>query len=167
MDEDQQPEEEKSPFMQENEVLTYFQDNFTTNRKKLIKMATALHPKVSPFIRRGLIFSILNAPDPVKYLLSAFADMDQYNIVIKDLIEAGNHGMIITKANVIYPVNIKAWPHWLVEDKKWNLDEEIEIQHQLIKNFIVEQQVPYFHGKIVLFPKFGFSGMPREIEARA
>lgn len=167
MDEDQ-PVENKTPLMEENEVLRYFQDHFTTNPKKLKKLALRMHPKVSPFIRRGIIYNILQAPDPVAYLRKCFVDMDAYTVIIKDLIEDGNHGMIIM-GDVIHGIELETTitTDWLKNGaSRWEPDQEIEIQHAVVKAFVTKNQIAHFHGKVVLFPAFGFSGMPREIEAK-
>lgn len=163
-----QPEVNKTPLMEENEVLRYFQDHFTTNPKKLKKLACRLHPKVSPFIRRGIIYNILQATDPVAYLRKCFVDMEAYTVIIKDLIEDGNHGMIII-GDEIHGIEIETTirTDWLKTGAtRWEAEQEIEIQHAVVKAFVTKNQIAHFHGKVVLFPAFGFSGMPREIEAK-
>ena len=165
---DNQPTEAKTPLMEENEVLRYFQTHFTTNPKKLKKLALRLHPKVSAFIRRGIIYNILQASDPVAYLRKCFVDMDEYTVIIKDLIEDGHHGMIIMN-DVIYPITVETTikTDWVKNGAtRWEPDQEIEIQHDVVKKFVMANKIAHFHGKVVLFPAFGFSGMPREIEAK-
>ena len=161
MDEDQ-PVEVKTPMMEENEVLKYFQDNFTTNPKKLKKMALRLLPQVSAFIKRGFITDVLTANNPAAYVRKCIVDMEEYQFIIKDLIERGDHGMIIVD-DVIHGVHISAESNWLRPHDKWNDEEEIEIQHKLCRAWMAEKGLKRMHGKIVLFPAFGFSGMAREI----
>jgi hypothetical protein len=148
--------------MEEHAVLHYFQENFTTNPKKLKKMAARLLPNAAPFIRRGFLLAILEERDPVGYLRKCLTDMAQYEVIIKNLIETGNHGMIVIN-DVIIPVKIAAESNWLKVTDKWNLEEEIEIQHKLCRIHMANEGMQKMHGKIVLFPAFGFSGHTREI----
>lgn len=161
MDEDQL-EDTATPLMKEDAVLQYFQENWTTNPKKLKKMALRLMPNVPDFVQRGFIHDVLTAHDPAKYIIKCLDDMDAYRVIIKDLIEAGHHGMIVIN-DVITPITIDSRSNWLRPGDPWHIDDEIEIQHKLCRAHMREHGMKRFHGKIVIFPAFGFSGITRVI----
>lgn len=153
------------PMCQEEVVLNYFRDNFTTNPKKLKALARRIAPTCAPFIQNGLITSIILAEDPVKYLRKAIQQFEEMAGVIKQLLASGAHGMIIVKDD-IYPIEVKTLTKWLDEGDPWDPEQEMLLQHDFCNAWMKEHNKGYFHGKVVLFKAFGFSGIPREIELR-
>lgn len=147
---------------QENQVLRYFQDNWTTNPKKLVKMAKRIAPGIPDFIQRSIIYNVCTAKFPVKFLEEAFREMHDLPIIMKQLMDDGNHGMIMDGSK-LYGIEIKANPKWLRENDKWNPDDEDEIMNTVIENWMEEQKIKAFIGKILLFRDFGFSGIPRKV----
>lgn len=155
----------QDPLNEEKKILDYFRENFTTNPKKLKQMARRIAPQCAPFIQNGLITSIVLAKDPVKYLKKAFQQLDEMKDVIESLIASGAHGMIIIK-DTIYPIEVKTVKNWLKEGDRWDPEQELLMQHDFCNKWMEEHNKGYFHGKVVLFKQFGFSGIPREIEMR-
>jgi hypothetical protein len=152
-----------SPIEQENQVLEYFKNNFTTNPKKLCKMARRIWNDQPEFIQRGLLQNILDDVNPAKMLKMFFKMMAEWKQIVPDLIADGAHGMIVDNKNVIYGIEVKANPKWLRENDRWDLGQEADIQDEVIKQWMADQGLKHFHGKIALFDEFGFSGMAREI----
>jgi len=155
-------DESLPPLEQENQVLRYFQDNWTTNPKKLVKMAKKIAPGIPDFIQRSIIHNVCTARYPVKFLEEAFREMNDLPIIFEQLIAEGNHGMIMDGSK-LYGIEIKANPKWLRENDKWNPDDEDEIMNTVVENWMEEQKIKAFIGKILLFREFGFSGIPRKV----
>jgi hypothetical protein len=151
---------EDRPLMGEREVIQYLKDHFTTNPKKLKNIAKRIIPLSKDYTVRGIIRSLIEHRDPVGYIKKCFVQIEEYNVLIMQFIEQGYHGMIMIQ-DTVYPVSLDTQEHWLKD--RWTMDDEIDIQHRLIDNFMVEHNRTWFHGKIVLFYHFGFSGIPREI----
>lgn len=152
-----------SPMEQENQVLEYFKKNFTTNPKKLCKMALRIWNDQPEFIQKGLLENILTAANPANMLREFFQMMIEWKQIVPGLIADGAHGMIVDDKNVIYGVEIKANPKWLREGDRWDLGQEADIQDEVMKQWMADRGLKHFHGKIALFDEFGFSGMAREI----
>jgi hypothetical protein len=148
---------------QEDAVLQYFADNWTTNPKKLKKMALKIWADQPDWIQRGLLQNIIEDDKPAQLLEMFFTIMAEWKDVVPKLIADGNHGMIIKGSNEIHGFDLKANPKWLTEDDLWNHEQEIEIQDTVIRQWMAQEGLTKFHGKIVLFDEFGFSGMLREI----
>lgn len=151
-----------TPIQEEAAFLRFLSENFTTNPKKLKQLAlreSANHPEN---IRIGILASILRSRDPVGYLQECFKQAFDYPHIIEEFIEAGNHGMIVVNENV-YPVKINARANWLRENDKWNADQELDIQHDLVEAWMIEHKATNFKGKIALFPFHGFTGLFRRI----
>lgn len=154
-------EENLSPFEQERRALLFFKENFSTNPKKLKKLARSVLDDYPPFIQNGLLFNILVSKKPAAYLLTCFDHLDQFPDIIKGLIAEGNHGMVIYKRQ-IYGLEIKTIKNWLREGDKWDYNQELDIQDSLINAWMdAHGFVNVTDAKIVLFDDFGFSGMPR------
>jgi hypothetical protein len=154
--------EQLTPIKQEAAFLQFLKDNWTTNPKKLKKLAAREAKNHSAEAILGLISSIALSRDPVAYVLECFRQAEVYPQIIAEFIEQGDHGMIVVN-DVVSPVRIQANPRWLRENDRWNPDDEIDIQHRLIETWMIENNVSRFKGKIALFPFFGFSGYFRRI----
>jgi hypothetical protein len=155
----------QSPLEQEGRVLKYFEDHFTTNIKKLKKLALRLmnDPEVPAHAKRGVVSSVLKAGDPVKFLKEAFKEINDIPIIMQALRDDGNHGMIMDQ-DQIYGFEIRANPKWLRRDDRWNPDDEQDIMNDSIEAFMEKHLLQSFRGKILLFKEFGFSGMPRMVD---
>lgn len=155
-------DETQAPLDQENQVLRYFKDNWTTNPKKLVKMAKRIEPAIPDFIRRSIIHNICVARNPAKWLEEAFREMNDLPILMQELMDDGNHGMIMDDSK-IYGIEIKANPKWLRENDKWNPDDEDEIINSVVEGWMEDRKIKAFIGKVLLFREFGFSGIPRKV----
>lgn len=151
-----------TPIQQEAAFLKFLKENFTTNPKKLKKLAMREAEKHSLEVLTGLVHSIVRSRDPVGYVKECFRQAEVYPEIIQEFIDQGDHGMMVVN-DVVSPVRINANPRWLREKDKWNPDDELDIQHNLIEAWMIENNVTHFKGKIALFPFFGFSGLFRRI----
>ena len=152
-----------TPLEQENQPIRWFQENWTTNPKKLVKMAMKIAPLLPEFIQRSFTDQIISARYPVAFLEGCFRDIQDWPDIMQMLAMDGNHGMIMDE-NRVYGVSIKARDNWLKEDQKWNPEDALEIMFDLIDRWMVEHKKQIFLGKIVLFVQFGFDGIPRKIQ---
>jgi len=100
-------------------------------------------------------------------LQRAFKDIDEYPVVIEGLINEGNHGMILD-GSTIYGFAIDANEKWLnpEKDTKWTEEDENEIIDKAIISWMAKHRIRKFKGRLVLFPKFGFSGKPFAVDFR-
>lgn len=146
-----------NPLNREAELIGKF-DNLT-NKKKIVVLAKRIYTELTDELDKILIASIIKAKDPAKHLDFCRRRIQDCYGVIEQFIEDGAHGMIIHNG-AAYPVKINARENWLVENSKWNPDDEREIQEKLVKTWMEENNKKTFAGKIALFPKFGFSGVP-------
>ncbi|MNG47077.1 hypothetical protein D3C79_49440 [compost metagenome] len=156
-----------APFEQELHVLSWFRDNFTTNPKKLKQMNVYICPLVPAFIQQNFCLHMAASANPAKFLQRAFKDIDEYPVVIEGLINEGNHGMILD-GSTIYGFAIDANEKWLnpEKDTKWTEEDENEIIDKAIISWMAKHRIRKFKGRLVLFPKFGFSGKPFAVDFR-
>lgn len=154
--------EQLTPLQQEAAFLKFLKENFTTNPKKLKKLAAREAKNHSAEAVAGLITSIALTKDPVGYVQECFRQAEVYPQIIEEFIDQGDHGMMVV-GDVVSPVRIKANPRWLRQADRWNPEDELDIQHNLIEAWMIENNVTMFKGKIALFPYFGFSGLFRRI----
>lgn len=152
-----------SPLDQETQVLTWFQNSGVVNPKKLVKMAEKVKHLVPDFICRSIIDNVLNARYPAKFLAEAYREMSDYPFIIAGLIADGNHGMLMHKDNIYGMVVNARWDSWLKEENRWNGTDEVDLQDEMVNSWMEENLIRSFHGRIVLFKEFGFSGMARQI----
>lgn len=152
-----------TPMEQENHVLNWFRDSGVTNPKKLVKMARRIENDIPQFIKRSIVDNVLNARYPQKFLAEAYKEMADYPVIIAGLIADGNHGMLMFGDDIVgLEINAK-WSSWMKTDDRWNTNQEIELQDELVDNWVEENVIRSFEGRIVLFREFGFSGMPRKV----
>lgn len=147
---------------QEAEFLRFLKDNFTTNPKKLKKLALREGALRSKEIQQGIVFNISRSADPVGYVRECFKQAFDYPIIIEQFINNGDHGMVVVDG-AVYPVRIETQSNWLQQNDRWSLDDELDIQHNLVEQWMIANKVSNFKGKILLFPFFGFSGLFRRI----
>lgn len=153
-------------FAQESAILKVFKDANLKNPKKVRSMATRLLKETTLPIQRQLLMDLIVAGNPLKYLHYCIDHVEQCAVIIKQFIDDGCHGMIMTghKCRTIYPVKLDTRENWLKADDLWNEEDELLIQHNAAEMWMKEYDKGYFLGKVVLFPHFGFSGIPRVIE---
>lgn len=151
---------------QESAILDMFEALKNPNPKKVKKLASRLYAECTLEVQKRLCRDIYRADDPVKYMKSCISKIRDCAILVEQFIADGCHGMIFTGANGVdvYPVQLATRESWLNEGKRWDEEQEMIIQHDCINNWMKEHDKGYFYGKVVLFPKFGFSGEPRIIE---
>lgn len=151
---------------QESAILARFEAIKNPNAKKVKKLAAKLYAEVPHEIQKRLCRDVYRAHDPLTYVRSCIEKIRDCSILIEQFIEDGSHGMIFTGSdgNTVYPVRLKTPAHWLKEDERWDPEQEAIIQHDSVKAWMEEHNKGYFYGKVVLFPKFGFTGEPRIIE---
>lgn len=154
--------EERPALEDESYILGLFEEQNFTNPKKLKKFATRLYKEAQTEVQQWLIMDILTAADPIKYLNDAIAKIRDCAVIIEQFIEDGCHGMIMMGNNV-YPVKLETVQKWLIEQKPWDPEQEMLIQHDAANSWMREHDKGRFSGKVVLFPQFGFSGIPRDI----
>ncbi len=151
---------------QESAILARFQDIKNPNAKKVKKLAAKLYNECTLEIQKRLCRDLYRADDPLKYLNTCIDKIHDCAILIKQFIEDGCHGMIFTGKNGcdVHPIKLNTQTKWLEEGQRWDLEAEMLIQHNAVDEFMREHDLGHFFGKVVLFPKFGFSGEPRIIE---
>lgn len=151
---------------EESAILDIFASMKNPNPKKVKKLATRLFNESTLEIHKRLCRDIYRADDPVKYMHSCINKIRDCALLVEQFIEDGNHGMLFTGKDGldVYPVKLDTRENWLGEDKKWDPEQEMLIQHDAARNWMREYDKGHFYGKVVLFPKFGFSGEPRIIE---
>lgn len=151
-----------TPIQEEAAFLKLLKENWTTNPKKLKKLAIRESAKQPAVIVEGIIASILRSPNPVGYVKECFRQAEVYPQIIAQFIADGYHGMMVV-ANVVHPVKLETRVNWLNVKDPWTEEQEIDIQHQVVDNWMAENGLNRYYGKIALFPVFGFSGYFRRI----
>ncbi|MNO21499.1 hypothetical protein D3C76_112730 [compost metagenome] len=151
---------------QESAILDQFEAIKNPNAKKVKKFAARMYNECTLEIQKRLCRDIFRADDPVKYMRSCIDKIRDCAILVEQFIEDGCHGMIFTGKNGtdVYPVQLNTRESWLNEGKRWDEEQEMIIQHEAVNNWMKDHDKGYFYGKVVLFPKFGFSGEPRIVE---
>lgn len=147
----------KDPLLAEAAILKFFKDRFTKNPKKLVRLARDVAPHCAEYVVNGLINSIIRSKNPVKYLLKCFADIEALVEISSDLTAKGFHGIIFMD-DVVYPVKLDTRENWLKD--RWTEEDELEILDELANEWMVQYKRKSFLGKVVLWPAFGFSGIP-------
>lgn len=148
----------------ESEILSHFEG--VTNPKKIKKIATKLYGQVTSEIQKKLCMDLIQAKDPVAKLTRCVGLITDAAFIIEQFVEEGNHGMILIKDEV-YPVKIKTVDRWLTSKDRWTEEDEIDIQYKAAEDWLKTNNKTQFLGKVVLYPHFGFSGVPRLIELKA
>lgn len=162
MDEDQ--------LLEHNESLAVYHhlnNNFSTNPKKVMKMVKKmfLDTSIRDTLRNGIIYDVMTARDPVKVLRHQLKKAIELPLLIKELAEQGKHGIILIN-DTVHPCELDTRSNWLTEGKRWDEEQERLIMHELANGWMREHDKGYFHGEVILFKQFGFTGIPREIEMR-
>lgn len=157
---------EHDTLKQESAILDKFEALKNPNAKKVKKLAARLYNECTLEIQKRVCRDIYRADDPVKYMRSCIDKIRDCAMLIEQFIADGCHGMIFTGKNGtdVWPIQLNTRESWLTEGKRWDEEQEMIIQHDCVNNWMKEHDKGRFYGKVVLFPKFGFSGEPRIIE---
>jgi hypothetical protein len=158
----------KGSLGQEADILTHFVDVDKMNPKKVGKLALRLLRELPDLtnIQKKMLNDVWMAKNPKETILRFTTVIHDCAIVMQDLVESGHHGMIMLPDDVIYPIKLDTRPNWLRPEDPWDEQDEINIQHEIAREYMVENQIKSFYSKIVLFPHFGFSGVPRIINIK-
>lgn len=152
---------EDSPFEQERKAIRFLEENFTKNKRRMKNVVRRMMPDHPEFIQEGLLRNVLITTDPIGYVRTAINQSYEFEAILKNQIENGNHGFIVYKRE-IFPVCLNTQPHWLKSTARWVVEQEMELHKELIDAWMKDQELDYAPDiKIVLFQEFGFSGFPR------
>ena len=151
---------------QESAILDLFEAIKNPNAKKVKKFAAKMYNECQLDIQKRLCRDIYRADDPVKYMRTCIEKIRDCAMLVEQFIADGCHGMLFTGRDglEVWPIKLNTVQTWLTEGKLWDPEQEMIIAHDCANNWMKEQDKGYFFGKVVLFPKFGFSGEPRIIE---
>ena len=163
MFEDEEIETEKSPIEVEVETLRLFEAIKNPNDKKVKKLAAKLYNELTDPTALSFCRDIYSSDSPYKYLLACSVKINDTLILIDQFLAEGYHGMILTGSDActVYPIKLHTNERWLTENKRWDLEQEKELQRDAALNWMIENDKDDFFGKVILFPKFGFSGQAR------
>ena len=153
------------PMEQENQVIDYFFDNWVPKKKNIHKMVKRIYPQVPKFLQRSILDCILNFEvEPVGFMISLFDEKAKWAEIMPQMLAEGNHGVISDDFKV-YGFEIKTVPRWLNDKQqpRWHPDDEYDIMQKAIEDFVKDHKLSYVDVRIMLFPEFGFSGMPRRV----
>jgi len=151
---------------QESAILDQFEAMGVKNPKKIVKLAQRLYAESTHPVQKRLCRDISISADPVKYVTRCIGLIRDCAVIMKQFMDDGCHGMIFTgrDGDEVYPIKLDTRENWLTENKQWDPEQEMIIQNQAADAWLREHDKGYFYGKVVLFPNFGFSGIPRIIE---
>jgi len=154
-----------TPMEQENAVIAYFYDNWAAKKKNLYNLAKRIYPQVPKFIQRSLLNPVLRYEvDPVDFWVSCFDEKAIWLEIIERMLKEGNHGVIWSKDGSVHGINLNTQPRWLndKQQKRWHPDDEWAIMKDVVDRW-EEEHGTLDGGKVMLFPEFGFSGMPKKL----
>lgn len=152
---------------QESAILDMFDAIKNPNHKKVRNLAKRLLMESKLDIQKRLCRDILRSDKALTYVRDCIAKIRDCALLVEYFIEDGYHGMVFTgkDGKEVWPIKLSSINlKWFTEGKPWCPEEEMRIQHDAANALMKEKDIGYFHGKVVLFPKFGFSGEPRIIE---
>lgn len=154
-----------TPMEQENSVIAYFYDNWVAKKKNLYKLAKRIHEQVPRFIQRSLLDPILlYQVNPIDFMVACFDEKAIWAEIIDRMLKEGNHGVIYTDKGSVYGINLNTQARWL-NDKtqtRWHPEDEWKIMKDVV-DLWEKEHGSLDGGKVMLFPEFGFSGMPRKL----
>lgn len=139
-----------------------------SNPKKLAKEAfrISVSDKYTP-IQRLLARKLVEHTKP-KLLLKVYETrIRDFAILMENFIEDGVHGLVMTgkEGNSVYPLKLDVKESWISDpNDRWSLEDETEIIEKALDAYLLEYpENARFSIKAVLFPQFGFSGVPRQL----
>ncbi|MNM27164.1 hypothetical protein D3C81_376490 [compost metagenome] len=152
-------------FEQECVILQWFKDNFNTNPVKLKKLALRIRPKLPDYIQTSLCDEILMSADPVKWMRGNFNMIDDLRNSIESFVADGHHGMVYDKGD-LYGIKLETKvKKWLTEkDGIWDIEFEEDIAASALKAWMIENNRIHHKDRVLLFERFGFSGVSTVIE---
>lgn len=151
---------------QESDILRVLDESGITNPKKLVKLATQLHNQSPHELQRKLCLEIIRSPRPVEYIQHCIQKIKDFAEMVQFEVKQGNHGMLIVgpKMDIIIPIKLDLPASWVNDGTPWIEDDERDIMRQAAENYLRNSTRKYLLAKVVLFPEFGFSGIPRVFE---
>lgn len=151
---------------QESDILRVLEESGITNPKKLVKLAKRLHNESPHELQRKLCVEIIKSPRPVEYVKHCIQKIKDFAEMVQFEVKRGNHGMLIvgSKMDIIIPIKLKLPENWIKDGIPWVEDDERDIMRQAAENYLRTSTRKYLLAKVVLFPEFGFSGIPRVFE---
>lgn len=154
---------EPSALEQESGILKAIKAANLKNPKKLVKFVTKLYSECEWDIQKMFCLQIIEAKDPVGYVDLCIRRIEDCAVIMENMVEESNHGMMFVGANgdTVLPIRLNTMEKWLTEMGKWHPDDEFEIGRDAADAYY--EQHPNVPGpiKLVLFPQFGFTGIPR------
>jgi len=164
--------EEPSLIEQEAAVIKLFTEAKITNPKKLKQMARRLYMSYPKQIQEGLLDRLINAGNPVGMLKHIADTLNGWYEIVPGFIASGYHGIIIREMSdgekdpdgrfsgkEVHGFHIRTFNEkWLTENKKWDKEQELEIQRDVLKTWMESVGIVSFTGKVVCFDRYGFSG---------
>lgn len=147
---------------QESAILDILKANMS-NPKKLLKLVTKLHDESPHELQRKLCIQILQADNPKQYVDYCIRRIEDFATVMEHEIANGNHGIIFVgkDGDIVYPIKLDVIASWLDATKPWTADDEYDIMETAVKSYMANNNRKSILAKVVLFPQFGFSGVPR------
>lgn len=152
-------------FEQECNILQWFKDNFTTHPLRLKKLAARLRPKLPDYIQTSLCDEIIMSADPVKWMQGNFNMIDDLRASIESFVADGHHGMVYDKGD-LYGIRLETKvKKWLTEkDGIWDIEFEEDIAANALKEWMIENNRAHHKDRVLLFQRFGFSGVATVLE---
>lgn len=156
--------EQDDPLYKEAMVLIQLKQQNITNPKKLLKyLKEFMRENVNDDLAFSVADKISRTANCVKFLDLFYTQIHDYLIVVDRFLAAGAHGIISTN-NRAHPITLKVVPNWL--ETPWHPDDELEIKRNAVEQWMNENEMHYFNGKVALFKRHGFSGVADPIIMR-
>lgn len=156
--------EKDDPLYEEAIVLIDLKNRNITSPLKLKKFLRNYAKVYSgDELRNGIATKIFLAANPVKFLDMCYTQIHDYLLLVNKFVGEGAHGIISMQGNVS-PINLTVVPNWL--KTPWHYDDEMEIKRNAVAKWMNDNQKSYFHGKVIMFKKYGFSGHPDVLRMR-
>lgn len=155
----------REPLELEIEICELFKAYGYKNPKKVLKYAVRLLKERTNEVQICMLKDIIRAPNPALYIEQCIVGVEDIAIAIDSFIEDGCHGMILHKGTA-YPVKLNVPSHWVDGRDRWSPEDERDLQFKAAENWMVTNEKDHFDGKVVLFARFGFTGVPNDIETK-
>lgn len=140
-----------------------------TNPKKLVKEALRISLSDDyTTIQRFLAKKLVEHSKPKLLLESYEKRIRDFAVLMEQFIEDGAHGLVMTgeEGNSVYPLKLEVRENWIADpNDRWSVEDETEILEKLLDAYLLEYpDNARFSVKAILFPQFGFSGVPRQLK---
>lgn len=152
----------------ESELLEVFKKIDLNNSKKVLKLARKLHGTVIHEIQKVFCMEVILSADPSRYIKHCIAVIEDFATLTAEAIANGNHGVMFVGKyrDVLIPVKLDVLPQWLKADEPWHPDDERQIMTDAAMAYMHERGLKTFQTKVVLFPQYGFSGEPLQLDLK-